>query len=681
MAEVIDIEDLATGGTGTAELDPAQLAKRFTSAVSISSDKSFRFSAAETDACRTGLLAWYAENRRPLPWRGDPYDVVMAARAKNKSASPEDEAEVDDNGHDNDNEDEDDKDKKATDGEHTAVAVDEDKDKVYVTPPTSAYGTWVSEVMLQQTRVDTVVPYWYRWMERWPTLGSLAAAEPDEVNAVWAGLGYYRRAQQLLKGAKQVAAKAAAGQDPALPTTVKELKEVPGIGPYTAGAISSIANSQAEPIVDGNVLRVMARLRALRCELSSKDMETHAWALAADLVDPKQPGDFNQAVMELGATVCKPTNPDCGNCPVKNICQARRLTTGNNARERGEADENGLGADGLPVDVTYFPVRAAKKRPRELILSVGVLVDASAPPTEYSPADAAAATATSTETAHAHTKGKEIEKRYLFVRRPAGGLLQNQWEFPNVVLWEEAVPARARKAATTKKGKDKGKVTVVPATDTGTEISSSVDAAVYPSREDVPEQPEAKLAPLPAYLERVTGCSWIHDPLAFSADEDGTSPVLGPYILTTFPTVETGEEKGKSSSSSIDPIVHVFSHQKHTMHVSVVPVHVMPVQPDSSSANTLFREVRWMSAAEICKAGVTSGCKKILLAVEKAGKKAKKGKAAAAAGDGAIPGESAKRKATAEGDSASAVKAKKLSKAAVAAAAQPAISNFFAKKL
>ncbi|CAE7352372.1 MUTYH [Symbiodinium microadriaticum] len=180
--------------------------------------------------------------------------------------------------------------------------------------------------MLQQTRVEAVIAYWYKWMERFPTISHLAKASPDEVNSYWAGLGYYRRAQNLLKGAQVVMSK----YNGQIPETVAELLTIPGVGPYTAGAIASVAYGHVECVVDGNVIRVLSRLRALQVE--GRELEKSCWRLSAVLVDPKDPGNFNQALMEFGAMMCKPVNPICLEidkiCPLSSICMARRLTTG-----------------------------------------------------------------------------------------------------------------------------------------------------------------------------------------------------------------------------------------------------------------------------------------------------------------------------------------------------------------
>lgn len=207
------------------------------------------------------LIKWYQANRRLLPWRGD--------------------------------------------------------EEFPITP----YGVWISEVMLQQTRVETVIEYWRRWMKRFPTVSSLASAQLEEVHQLWAGLGYYRRAENLLKGAKYIME----NYNGELPASREKLLLIPGIGPYTAGAISSIAFNQVETLVDGNVMRVFSRIFLLREKIGGR-LEKVCWKLADDLIkDVKDPRSFNQGLMELGATICKPLNPSCSTCPVRNHCYGRRI--------------------------------------------------------------------------------------------------------------------------------------------------------------------------------------------------------------------------------------------------------------------------------------------------------------------------------------------------------------------
>ncbi|HEX7701472.1 MAG TPA: A/G-specific adenine glycosylase [Kofleriaceae bacterium] len=186
------------------------------------------------------------------------------------------------------------------------------------------YAIWVSEIMLQQTRVQTVIPYWQRWMAKFPTVRALADAPLDDVLAAWAGLGYYSRARNLKKGAEAITAK----WDGKLPQRASELREVPGIGPYTAGAIASIAFGERAPLVDGNVARVLARVAGIEHDIKSTAGQRALWeragALVAALPEGAAPGDLNQGLMELGATLCTPTSPRCLLCPLATACIANR---------------------------------------------------------------------------------------------------------------------------------------------------------------------------------------------------------------------------------------------------------------------------------------------------------------------------------------------------------------------
>jgi len=173
------------------------------------------------------------------------------------------------------------------------------------------YHVWVSEVMLQQTRMEVVMPYFGRFLERFRDVASLSRATDDEVTTAWSGLGYYRRAKMLRAGAAAVVSQFGG----VIPSSVGELLTIPGIGRYTAGAIASIAFNERAPIVDGNVARVLSRLFAT---------ESDAWPLAEELVGAGQsPRALNQGLMELGALICKPRNPTCLVCPVHDACVAR----------------------------------------------------------------------------------------------------------------------------------------------------------------------------------------------------------------------------------------------------------------------------------------------------------------------------------------------------------------------
>ena len=181
------------------------------------------------------------------------------------------------------------------------------------------YHVLLSEFMLQQTQVATVLPYFARFLERFPTIVALAAADEQDVLRLWQGLGYYSRARNLLKAARAVVGE----HGGVVPSTVDALLTLPGVGRYTAGAIASIAHGRAAPIVDGNVVRVVCRVDAIRADPREKATLALLWARAEQLVPDDRPGDFNSAVMELGATVCAPRNPQCLICPVAHHCAAR----------------------------------------------------------------------------------------------------------------------------------------------------------------------------------------------------------------------------------------------------------------------------------------------------------------------------------------------------------------------
>ncbi|MGN0794270.1 MAG: A/G-specific adenine glycosylase [Aristaeellaceae bacterium] len=236
-----------------------------------------------TESCRRLLITWYDRNARTLPWRGI---------------------------HD-------------------------------------PYRTWVSETMLQQTRVETVLGYYERFLTRFPTVQALADAQQDEVLKLWEGLGYYSRARNLHRGAQQVVAE----HGGVIPRDVAALRRISGIGPYTAGAIASIAYDVPVPAVDGNVIRVVSRLCGIRENVGTPSVRRALEEKAAELVPGDRPGDFNQAMMDLGATVCVPGTPGCDRCPLCGICDAC---------EAGDAEE--------------LPVLPRKNPPKQLVLDVCLIV-------------------------------------------------------------------------------------------------------------------------------------------------------------------------------------------------------------------------------------------------------------------------------------------------------------------
>jgi len=246
-----------------------------------------------------------------------------------------------------------------------------------------AYAIWISETMLQQTRVETVIPYYERFLARFPDVESLADADQEEVYAHWAGLGYYSRARNLHTAAKTLVDDFGG----TLPDDAAALRSLAGIGRYTAGAVASIAFDRPEAIVDGNVKRVLARRLGIRDDLADRRVEDRLWAEAAMLACGQRPGDLNQALMELGATVCTPRSPDCPACPLRHACDARRA---------GDAEA--------------LPRKASRVRVRSL-RAVAVWL--------------------------------ERQGRVLAVKREAGGLLGGLWELPGGDLEPGEKPADA----------------------------------------------------------------------------------------------------------------------------------------------------------------------------------------------------------------------------------------------
>jgi A/G-specific adenine glycosylase len=238
------------------------------------------------------------------------------------------------------------------------------------------YEVWVSEIMLQQTQVNTALPYFRRWMKAFPTIASLAQSSENRVLKLWQGLGYYSRARNLRQSAKLILEK----HEGRFPEDYESIRGLKGIGRYTAGAIASIAFNQQKPIVDGNVLRVLSRLQAIRKSIDEEKNKELFWKLEESLIPSGKARYFNQALMELGALVCTAKNPRCGVCPLSKHCRAY-------------AEKN----------PERYPVRSRKKRMIKVEASALVL---------------------------------SKNGRYLICRRPEGKLMGGLWEFPEWKLTE-----------------------------------------------------------------------------------------------------------------------------------------------------------------------------------------------------------------------------------------------------
>ncbi|MFF0829376.1 A/G-specific adenine glycosylase [Brevibacillus sp. NPDC003359] len=244
------------------------------------------------------------------------------------------------------------------------------------------YRIWVSEIMLQQTRVETVKPYYANFMEKFPTVSDLAQAPEEDVLKAWEGLGYYSRARNLQAAAREVTVHYGG----VVPDTPEEIATLKGVGPYTAGAILSIAYEKAEPAVDGNVMRVFSRLLYLTDDIAKPATRIKIEHLVRQVIPAGRAGDFNQALMELGAMVCVPRTPQCLTCPVFDYCMAR---------QEGVAEE--------------LPVKGKAKPPRPVDLQVGVIIR---------------------------------DGKVLMNKRPDQGLLAGMWEFPTVETEQESDAAK-----------------------------------------------------------------------------------------------------------------------------------------------------------------------------------------------------------------------------------------------
>lgn len=238
------------------------------------------------------------------------------------------------------------------------------------------YAIWVAEVMLQQTQIATVIPYYERWMARFPTVEALAGAPLDDVLKQWEGLGYYSRARNLHAAARQIVQ----NYEGRLPRAVDKLLKLPGVGRYTAGAVASIAFDIRAPALDGNAMRVLSRLFDVEEDVTQPATRARLWQLAEEILPAERPGDFNQAFMEFGQRVCVPRNPRCLICPLSALCLARR---------RGTQLER--------------PVRPPRKRTPHFDVVAAVIWEDGAP---------------------------SAAGRFLITQRPLDGLLGGLWEFP-----------------------------------------------------------------------------------------------------------------------------------------------------------------------------------------------------------------------------------------------------------
>ena len=548
------------------------------------SDTFHHFTDEETTLIRSALLKWYRENRRKLPWRGDrgPFDgstagiATSSVKAKKKALG-----------------------EKAMKGQKDLTSFFNATKQVSKTGESNknldsghddvievtGYSVWVSEIMLQQTRVEAVIPFYLKWMKSFPTVHHLANASDDEVNAHWAGLGFYRRARLLHQGAKYVVNEL----NGTIPSDVDSLLKISGIGPYTANAIASIAFDQCVPVVDGNVCRVLSRLKGVANHIKAPIFKDNiGWTLAEQIVkagDGKHAGEVNQALMELGATYCAPSGSGIdNNDPLKDFYMSTRLgiqmdgflqdesleisdLTSVLATNQGStkcalcekdaiqnilfqlSDDivsslNGIGSKGLSrYDVAakaghaIFPTDPPKKSKREEVLSVVAMFH----------------------------NGSE-KKKWLMVKRKKDGLLAGQWEFPAKCIWSSEYDAEKSK----RKG-DKGSIEI-----------PSFDIDIR--RNGINKE-------LLNYTWQLNGQE------------------------TTMNEIWATDSTKKSSIES--PIEHIFSHVRWSMYCDFADV--TSAVPTSMINDKLLtkdgREYRFMSEDDMKEVGITSSVKKCLSAI------------------------------------------------------------------
>ncbi|KAG9270115.1 adenine DNA glycosylase isoform X1 [Astyanax mexicanus] len=339
-----------------------------------SSPSSYHFfdDPAELKLFRSHLLSWYDQSKRELPWR--------------------------------------------------TVAMKEQDVNI------RTYAVWVSEVMLQQTQVATVVDYYNKWMKRWPTVQTLAEASLEEVNQMWSGLGYYSRGRRLHEGAQKVVSELG-GQMPRSAEAL--LKQLPGVGRYTAGAISSIALGQVTGAVDGNVIRVLCRVRAIGADSTSPVVTEALWKIAETLVDPKRPADFNQALMELGATVCTPKNPGCACCPIQTHCHAYKKVSLKQEKDTKRL----LNKLDSKLNCSVPDIENCLSGSCKLCLSEGWDSELGVQNYPRKPMKKAPRVER-TLTCVLHRQSDQGEIQYLLIQRPSKGLLAGMWELPSMLLEE-----------------------------------------------------------------------------------------------------------------------------------------------------------------------------------------------------------------------------------------------------
>jgi A/G-specific adenine glycosylase len=564
---------------------------------------------------RIALIQWYRTNRRKLPWRGDcgPFDgstVGYGAAAAKNGTKRKGEGKATTN-----------KDirsffatsssipsssKRAKTCDSKAATTkkqleEEDSSHATASREVTAYGIWVSEIMLQQTRVEAVIPYWLKWMTSFPTVHDLALATAEQVNSHWAGLGFYRRARLLHTGAKRVVD----DYNGIVPNTVDELMKIEGIGRYTASAIASMAYGVEVPVVDGNVLRVLSRLTGIANHIKAGVMKDDlGWILAEKIVKSRpspgvdgnvdyetigSPGEVNQALMELGATYCSPNGSGVdADDPLKEFYMSTqlglaigRVMCDGSAINRSHIEDlltskfaslgnkgslccrlcetNGVSTafDGIIEQISNnSTTQSMTHQHRENVYAIaGHSTLPICPPTKSKREEVIAV---AVMTSQIIGKGR----CWLMVKRPSEGLLAGQWEFPSVCLWNSAEHSTGKKG----KGKTDKPLTAI----------------------EVPlVDPKLRSSALNSFLSD-----------AFKSSGHLTSVKVNTSVIMN---------KRKQLNESI---VHIFSHVRHTQWIEhgVIKESVLSERWKLNDG----REIGWMTQGDMLNVGITSAIRKIL---------------------------------------------------------------------
>mmetsp|Transcript_2794 Transcript_2794/g.5218 ORF Transcript_2794/g.5218 Transcript_2794/m.5218 type:complete len:723 (+) Transcript_2794:15-2183(+) len=546
------------------------------------------FTAEEAEVIRSALLKWYRANRRKLPWRGDPgpYDgstAGIASKSNGKKRS--------NNG------------KKGTvDGQRDIKsffgkpstkqeASEKVKDEEQTIIPVTGYSVWVSEVMLQQTRVEAVIKYYLKWMESFPTVYHLANATEEDVNGHWAGLGFYRRARLLHEGAKFVVNEL----DGQLPETVDELLKVSGIGRYTASAISSIAYGRCVPVVDGNVCRVLSRLRGVANNIKAPIFKDKiGWRLAEQIVtagDGLHAGEVNQAMMELGATYCAPTGTGVDkNDPlvdfylstkvgrevhelIKNDTLAISDFVSRASLARGASSCNLCEDDGitsllfqLGEDISLAQAQLQSNMSKETASIIGHSKFPTSPPKKAKREETLGVAVLSRSV----DSNQGDETKWFMVKRPSDGLLASQWEFPSACIWSSATENKSKQPK-----------------------QQDTEAPPMTSKHQVND----------AISNLLANCTVVKRPKDFNLQTLWDCPSSVKAIVN-----ET-------------PMEHIFSHVRWTMYCQYSDVSSSSFVELLDQEFTILYggkecECKWMTEHEMQKVGITSSVKKILSAVK-----------------------------------------------------------------